>query len=361
MMKKRLLAILMAGAMLATLMTGCGGGGDAAAGGDTAAGTDAAGGGAAATPAGDVITLQIGFENSISEPLGQALEKWQQLVAEKGDGTLAIELYPDSQLGDKSELIDSMLLGEPVATLADGAFYADYGVPDFGIVFGPFLFDDWDQCWTLIESDWYKEQCDKLQEKGLKIITSNWAYGARHTLTVKPVNTVDDLKGMKIRVPSNEIQSVGFDTLGATSTGMALGDVYQALQTKTIDGAENPLATLYGRKLHEVAKNLILDGHVLNFTTWVCSDDWFNSLTPEQQALLVSTGEEAGLYNNELQTASESEYLQKMKDEGVTVVEPSEQVLEGFRAKAQPFYDQGAKFGWSDGLYDTVRAAMGAQ
>lgn len=307
------------------------------------------------------VTLQIGFENSISEPIGQALEKWQQLVDEKGDGSLKLELYPDSQLGSKNELIDGMTLGEPYITLADGAFYADYGVPDFGIVFRPFLFDNWDQCWTLIESDWYKDMCTQLEDKGLKIVTSNWKYGERHTLTTKPVNTVDDLAGMKIRVPGNQIQSIGFDVLGATSTGMDLGDVYQALQTGTIDGAENPLATLYGRKLHEVAKYLILDGHVLNFTTWVMSADLFNSLTPEQQELLVSTGEEAGLYNNDLVDESNDEYLQKMKDEGVTVVEPTEEVLDGFREKAAAFYEKGDTFGWSDGLYDTVRAAMGAE
>ena len=307
------------------------------------------------------VTLQIGFENSISEPIGQALEKWQQLVDEKGDGSLKLELYPDSQLGSKNELIDGMTLGEPYITLADGAFYADYGVPDFGIVFGPFLFDNWDQCWTLIESDWYKDMCTQLEGKGLKIVTSNWKYGERHTLTTKPVNTVDDLAGMKIRVPGNQIQSIGFDVLGATSTGMDLGDVYQALQTGTIDGAENPLATLYGRKLHEVAKYLILDGHVLNFTTWVMSADLFNSLTPEQQELLVSTGEEAGLYNNDLVDQSNDEYLQKMKDEGVTVVDPTEEVLDGFREKAAAFYEKGDTFGWSDGLYDTVRAAMGAE
>ncbi len=166
---------------------------------------------------------------------------------------------------------------------------------------------------------------------------------------------------MKIRVPGNQIQSIGFDVLGATSTGMALDEVYQALQTGTIDGAENPLATLYGRKLHEVAKYLILDGHVKNFTTWVMSADLFNSLTPEQQELLVSTGEEAGLYNNELVDASEAEYLQMMKDEGVTVTELTDETLAGFKEKAQAFYEQGSTFGWSDGLYDTVRAAMGAE
>ena len=198
-----------------------------------------------------------------------------------------------------------------------------------------------------------------LEVKGVKILSSNWVYGERHILTTKPVNTVEDLSGMKIRVPSNEIQSIGFDVLGATSTGMSLGDVYQALQTKTIDGAENPLATLYGRKLHEVAPYLILDGHVKNFTTWVCSADWFNSLTAEQQQWLVETVEEAGEYNNQVQEAADKEYLQLMKDEGVTVVEPSEEVLKGFKEKAQAFYTMGDRFGWSQGLYDTVKEAMG--
>ena len=363
---KKVMALTMAGAMAATTLTACGSSSSttettkaaettAAAAADTTAA-------AADNGSSDAETvLQVAFENSISEPVGQGWEKAQEIIKEKSGGKMAIEIYPDSQLGDKSSLIDSMLLGENVCTLADGAFYADYGVPDFGIVFGPFLFDSWDQVWKLVDSDWYKEQCDKLEEKGLKIIASNWIYGERHTLTNVPVNTVDDLKGLKIRVPSNEIQSKGFDVLGATSTGMALGDVYQALQTKTIDGAENPLATLYGRKLHEVAKYLILDGHVKNFTTWVVSADWFNSLPEEQQTWLLETAEEAGEYNNEVQQAADAEYLQKMKDEGVTVVEPSEEVLAGFKEKAQPFYDMGSSFGWSDGLYDTVKKAMGAE
>ena len=362
---KKVMALTMAGAMAATTLTACGSSSSTtettkAAETTAAAAADTTAAAVADNGSSDAETvLQVAFENSISEPVGQGWEKAQEIIKEKSGGKMAIEIYPDSQLGDKSSLIDSMLLGENVCTLADGAFYADYGVPDFGIVFGPF--DSWDQVWKLVDSDWYKEQCGKLEEKGLKIIASNWIYGERHTLTNVPVNTVDDLKGLKIRVPSNEIQSKGFDVLGATSTGMALGDVYQALQTKTIDGAENPLATLYGRKLHEVAKYLILDGHVKNFTTWVVSADWFNSLPEEQQTWLLETAEEAGEYNNEVQQAADAEYLQKMKDEGVTVVEPSEEVLAGFKEKAQPFYEMGADFGWSDGLYDTVKKAMGAE
>lgn len=305
------------------------------------------------------IVLQVGFENSMSEPFGQAVAQWKEILNEKSNGELQLELFPDSQLGSKSELIDSMLLGEPVTTLADGAFYADYGVNDFGIVFGPFLFESWEECWTLTESDWYAEQEGQLQDKGLKLLASNWMYGARHTLTVNPVETVEDLAGMKIRVPGNQIQTEGFSALGSAPTGMDLGDVYQALQTKTIDGAENPLATLYGRKLHEVAKYLILDGHVLNFTTWVCSDDWFNTLSSEHQEILLESAKEAGIYNNGLAEVADDEYLKKMIDEGVTVVEPTEEVMEAFREKSLSFYELGDKFGWSDGLYETVSAAMG--
>lgn len=305
------------------------------------------------------IVLQIGFENSMTEPVGKGLQKWQELVAEKGDGSLRIELFPDSQLGNKTDLIDQMLLGEPVMTLADGAFFADYGVPDMGIVFGPFLFTNWDQCWKLIESDWWNEQCAKLETMGIKMIAPNWAYGIRHTLTTKPVKTVEDLKGLQIRVPTNQIQTKGFEVLGATPVGMNLGDVYTALQQGTIDGGENPLSTLYGRKHHEVAKNLILDGHVYNFTNWVCSADWFNSLTPAQQELLLTTGKEAGVYNNELQAESDAYYLDLMEKEGVTVTVPDEATIKAFQEKALPFYDLGSTFGWSDGLYDTVKAAMG--
>lgn len=310
------------------------------------------------TAAASAEVLQIGFENSMSEPIGQGLQKWQELLAEK-DVDLTIELFPDSQLGNKTDIIDQMLLGEPVMTLADGAFFADYGVPDMGIVFGPFLFDNWDQCWKLTESDWWAEQCAKLNDMGIKMVAANWAYGARHTLTTKPVNTVDDLAGLQIRVPTNQIQTKGFEVLGATPVGMSLGDVYTALQQGTIDGGENPLSTLYGRKHHEVAKYLIMDGHVLNFTNWVCSSMWFDGLTPEQQEALIETGKEAGVYNNQLQAEADEYYKGLMIDEGVTVVEPTEEVLEGFRAKAEAFYELGSTFGWSDGLYETVKAAMG--
>lgn len=342
---KRILMMIMAVAMTAIFFAGCGGGGD-----------DGKKDGAAAKT--EPVVIQIGYENNPGEPVDQALNKWKELLEAKSNGTMKIELYPSSQLGKKNDLIDQMMAGQPVITLADGAFYADRGVKDFGIVFGPYLFDNWDQCWKLTKSEWYDKQCKDLEAKGLKIITSNWQYGARHTLTKNPVNTVEDLAGMKIRVPNNTIQVKGFEVLGAVPTPMALGDVYTALQQGTIDGLENPLPVLYNGKFQEVAKYLILDGHVLNFTTWVCGAEFFNSLTPEQQEMLVSTGNEAGVYNNELIAKSEAEVIEKFKAEGVTVVEPSPEVMKGFQDKAAPFYTLPEFKDWSPNLFETVKDAM---
>ena len=335
---KRILLGAVSALLAAAMLTGCGSGQQSAA------------------KDGKVV-IQVGYENNPGEPFDKGVNKWKELLEQKSNGTMVIETYPSSQLGSKNDLIDQMIAGQPVVTLADGAFYADRGVKDFGIVFGPFLFDNWDQCWKLVKSQWYADKSKELEGKGLKILGSNWVYGARHTLTTKPVNSVEDLKGMKIRVPNNAIQVKGFEVLGAVPTPMPLGDTYTALQQGTIDGVENPLPVLYNGKFQEVAKYLILDGHVKNFTTLVCGTQFFNTLTPEQQKLLIETCEEAGLYNNEQQAASEKEVLEKFRNEGVTVVEPSNTVLQGFHDAAKKFYDL-PDFGWSKGLYDTVKSAM---
>lgn len=140
----RLAALTMAGVLAAASLTACGGGStgsttaagttESAAAADSAADTTAAQADAGTEPAaGDVVTIQVGYENATSEPAAKAVEKWKELVESKSNGTIKMELFPNSALGKKTELIDQMILGEPMITVADGAFLADYGVPDFGI------------------------------------------------------------------------------------------------------------------------------------------------------------------------------------------------------------------------------------
>lgn len=322
-----------------------------------AAGTTAATGSGSGSASNASFTFKVGFENTTDEPIGQGLEKWQELLNEE-NADVAIELYPNSQLGNKSDLMDSMLMGDNVVTLTDGSFYADYGVPDFSVFYVPFLFDDWDQVWKLVDSEWYDGLCSQLEEKGLHIIASNWIYGARQLMTNKKVESVDDLKGLKIRVPDNAIQTKSFNVLGATSVAMSLGDVYQGLTSKTIDGVENPLATLYGRSFQEVNKYILMTNHVMNSTTWVCSSDVWNGLTSEQQDALTKTCEEAGKYNNEVYEKEDANYRKKMEDAGVEVTDLTDEERAAWKEKAQGIWDYADEFNWSANLKETVESII---
>lgn len=302
------------------------------------------------------IVLQIAYGNQPGEPIDLAANEWAKLVEERSGGSMKVQVFPSAQLGKKGDIIDQMLAGDNVITIADGAFLADRGAKDLGILFAPYIFSSWDDVWKLTESDWYAEQLKIVEGTGLKVLTSNWIYGDRHTLTTKPVAKVSDLNGLKVRVPNNKIQIKGMEVLGATPTPMAFGDIYTALQQGVVDGVENPLGVLYNGKFHEVAKYLILDAHVKNFSMWVGGIDMFNSLTSEQQEILMTAGNDAGLFNNGIVGDSNKTALDTLVAEGVIVTEIDKSE---FEKAALSFYElEEITKDWSDGLFETVKGAM---
>lgn len=307
---------------------------------------------------GSSVVVRIAYENHPGDPIDLAVNEWARLIEEESGGTMTVELFPSSQLGSKSDVIDQMLAGDSVITIADGAFYADLGVPDMGITFGPYLFDTWEQAWTLVDSEWWAEQQQELQQMGLKILTSNWMFGERHILSNRPIRTVDDLNGLLIRVPNNVIQAQGFAVLGASPTPMPLGETYIALQQGAVDAVENPIPVLVANRFYEVAPYLTLTSHVKNFTTWVTGTIFFDSLTPQQQQILIDTGNAAGIYNNQIQEAEAEAQLEYLVSQGVEVIEID---MGEFQDRARPFYELPVFTEiWSDNLYETVRRAMGA-
>ncbi len=306
-----------------------------------------------------VTKISVGYENATTEPAAKAVEKWAALVAKKSGGSLKLELFPNSALGKKVELIDQMIIGEPVITVADGAFLADYGVADFGIFYAPFMFDSWDEVWNVLDSNWYKKLCDQLAQKAsIRVLSSNWIYGARDFLSTTKIVLPEDLKGVKMRVSSNKLSITSFESLGISAVGMDMGEVYQALQAKTIDGVENPVTSLANRSFHEVGKYLVDDHHIFATSMWIIGEGFFKSLTPEQQNILYETADEAGLFNNEMQDAATKESIQKMLDAGVTMTTLTPEQKAKWIAAGQPFFNSASKtLGWSENLYQTVKNA----
>lgn len=350
-MKKRVLAMVLMGVMAAVL-GGCGSGSS-----ETEADTDNTSAVGTESADGNVeVSISVGFENGMQDMMSQAVSEWAEILAEKSGGTMELVLYPDSQLGSKNDLIDSMQMGENVITIADGAFLAEYGAPDLGILYGPYLFTDWDQVWKLVESDWFSDQDALLNENGLKIVSANWKLGERNIFTADPVESPEDLVGKKIRVPNNQVQIEETNAIGATATPMGASEVYQALQTGTIDGLENVNSALISMRWCEVAKYVYEEEHVYNMAIWVCGTSMFDSLTEEQQDWLLESADEAGLRNNDLQDEYAEEVRDQLtNDEGVTFIECTEEDKAKLIEMCESFYENGDAYGWSDGLYDEIK------
>lgn len=303
------------------------------------------------------IEFLLAYENNPGEPIDQAAHAWAEMVKEESNGKLKFKLFPSSQLGSKTDLIDQMLAGAPIITIADGAYLADQGVPDFGILIAPYIFKNWEECWKLTESSWYQGISNNLYSRGLKLLSSNWIYGVRHTLTTKPINSLDDLQGMKIRVPNNIIQVEGYKALGATPTPMALGDVYMALQQGVIDGLENPLPVLWNGKFTEVAQELTLTEHVRGSASWLTGAVAFNKLDESLKEILITTAQRAGNENNKIQIDADRLTLQAMNEAGVKVSEVDK--YDWREASKMFFRSSYVQRRWSSGLYENVMQELG--
>lgn len=323
----------------------------AACGGDKKAGTGNTDTGSANDKGGDdkVYTIKVSYENNPDEPVDLAAKHWKNIVEEKSNGRLKLELYPSSQLGSKVDVIEQMKKGSNVIALADASFLMDY-VPDIGILSAPYLTDNYDQLFTLTRSDWFKELSTQLQDKGLHILTSNWIYGTRHTLVDREVTKPEDFKGLKIRVPNNKLFISTIELMGATPTPMPLGDVYPALSQGIVNGVENPLPVLYGAKLHEQVKYLSLTGHTLLIAQWIGGQKFIETLPEDLLAILKETGDEAGVFGNEIVQKAEQETVGQMKEAGLTVSEVDQAA---FREAVKDIYNQFTE--WTPGLYDTVQ------
>ncbi len=304
--------------------------------------------------AADVIEMDAGFGPTIEMPYGKAHEYWAKILEEQSKGTMKIYVFPSDQLGSTKDTIDQVVSGQSVITSTDVAYFADLGVKDLQILMGPYLFENWDQVAKIYSSDWFKEQEKLLEKKNIKVLATNWRYGDRNTMTTMLVKHPADIAGKKIRVVQAETFIKAWEAIGASPTPMALGDVYPALQNGTIDGLENPLTTLYGGRYQEIAKYLLMDAHNKTINIVVCAKSFFNTLTPEQQELLMKTAKEAGDYQNKLAADKEQELLAEFEKAGVTVTLAD---YKEWKDAAKSFYEVMGKQ-WTPGLYDRIQKIM---
>lgn len=244
------------------------------------------------------------------------------MVDEASEGRLSIELYPNSQLGDDTAMcemirnnnLDMMLTGGEVP----GRWYAPVNLMAM-----PYLFSDLDHLERCIYGEPGQMMADGLAEANLYVF-DYWLRANRQILSVDPIESIDDMKGLKIRVPETDIWIKSMSALGANPTPVAFSETFTALQQGVVSAVENPLSAMYTMRFHEVCPNLALTNHTVSCTTILYSESNFQKLPEDLQKILRECMDEIRERNNELTRNEDEEYIQKMKEEvpNLTITEP---------------------------------------
>jgi tripartite ATP-independent transporter DctP family solute receptor len=275
----------------------------------------------AALPAAAQTVLNVNTALTTDDPMYAGLERMKANVEKRTAGKLAIRIYPGSQLGKDEDVLEQARAGANVAVLVDGGRLAPF-VKEFGIMGAPYLVDNYEQVLRLTASPLFKGWVVKLRDAAnLQVLSFDWFQGHRHVLTNVPVKVPADLKGIRMRTPGAPVWLETVRAMGATPTGMPWSEVYSALQTKVIDGAEAQHPAVYGARLYEVIKVITKTEHIYLLTGIVTSRTWFDKLPADQQAVLKEESDAAGKWASEKTIESLADYEKKLREKGVSVVE----------------------------------------
>ena len=276
---------------------------------------------AAALPAAAQTVLNVNTALTTDDPMYAGLERMKANVEQRSAGKLQNRSVPGSQLGKDEDVLEQARAGANVAVLVDGGRLAPF-VKEFGIMGAPYLVDNFEQVLRLQQSALFKGWVDKLRSAAnLQVLSFDWFQGHRHMLTNTPVKVPADLKGVRVRTPGAPVWLETVRAMGATPTGMPWSEVYSALQTRVIDGAEAQHPAVYGARLYEVVKIITKTEHIYLITGIVTSRAWFDKLPADQQKILSEESFAAGRWASEATIASLADYEKKLREKGVTIVE----------------------------------------
>ena len=261
------------------------------------------------------VTLVMAEVNPLDTIVGQTDSKFKETVEEMSGGKIKIDLQASGVLGSENDVLDTMLGG--------GAFaLTSYGAEKSLLLSIPYTFANRDHFWKFADSDLAPEFLMEPHDNGLGVRGLYYGEeGFRHFFTVKEVKGLDDLKGMKLRVSNDPIMNGMVEGLGASPTVVSFNELYSALQTGVVDGAEQPIANYSSNAFQEVAPNLILDGHTLGAIQVIITDEAWDKLTEEQQNILVEAGKAASQFNRTISEEAENKVLEELKADGINVVE----------------------------------------
>lgn len=328
---RNILALLLSVALIFTCLTACGkkdtNGGTAETSGDSSA---------------DVKerTIQIGHISGVSDD-----DKYQSLanyfakyVSDYSDGKIKIEVVGGGGLGDERTMLEGMSLGTTDMAILTNSTLCQF-VEEYMILELPYLFTNRFAANEFFTSTDLLDSMDqKLRDEQNCVVLARAECGLRHCVNNDhPYNTVDDLKGVKMRTMESEMPLAIFKAFGANPTPLAWSDCFTAVQQKTIDAVEIPINSIYSDGYYEICKYISLTAHQYASSLICMSDDLYSDLSDAEKDIISKAAKQAAQDQIQFLNDSEAEMIQKMKDNGCEINEPD---LTSFKEAVEPVYQK---------------------
>ncbi|MFV0335332.1 MAG: TRAP transporter substrate-binding protein [Tropicimonas sp.] len=308
---------------------------------------------AADFPEMDPVTLRLAHVVTEQDGFHVAAMKFRDLVAERTNGAVTIELYPNASLGDERTLLEGMQIGSIDMGVITNGPVANF-VEEMAVFELPFLFPSREAAYGVLDGEIGQELLDRLQDVNLKGL----AYAERGfrnlTNSQHPVASPADIDGLRIRVMENPVYIDTFRDLGANAIPMAWTEALTAMQQGTIDGQENPVGVVYSFKLDETQKYMTMTRHTYAPAIFVIGMPSWKKLPEAAQEVLLSSAREAAQFERDYNAEMEATQLEELKAKGMEVIEDAD--LAAFKEKIAPVYE---KYGEAFGDYlDRINAEL---
>ena len=280
-------------------------------------------------------TIKFANQNAKGHPIVLGMEKFAQLVDTKSGGKLKVNVFPGGVLGSDQANVSALQGGTLEMASMNSGIFASL-VKDFEIYDFPFLFGNPKEADAVVDGPFGQSLHAKLQDKGI-VGLAYYELGFRQlTNSKRPINKVEDIAGLKLRVIPNPINIDWVSALGANPTPLPFPELYAALEQGAVDGQENPLPTIQGAKLNEVQKYLTLTNHQYNPQSVVVSKKFWDSLSADDKKVLQDAALESAKYQREQSRTLAAGILDKLKKGGMQVTELAPAEVAKLRDKMKP-------------------------
>ena len=282
--------------------------------------------------------LKLATDAALDYPTTKALSKFADLVKEKTNGRYSVEIYPSMLLGDEVSYLEQLQLGTvDIAKVSIGTISGLY--QDLQVFSLPFMFKNGEEMWKVLESPIGEKVLNGLDAYGIHGIgfTDN---GSRNFYTTKPITTLEDFKGMTLRVQQNNMMIGMVQYLGANAVNVSANEVYSAIQTGVCMGGENNVNIILSESYYEVAKYVTLDSHTTGMDIICINLDLWKSLSADDKAAFSAAMAEATAYDREIWDDAILESISTLTEKGAVVYTPTDDVLASFKKAMEPLYKE---------------------